>query len=90
MTYASFSNGVMTHAAHVNRFADFAHSSRVFRTSSESVDQWSGASRCGTSVSIILGSLGLAAGRVARRPDNPYDGNYSTVIVVVAAAAVCF
>ena len=25
------------HAAHVNRFADFAHSSCVFRTSSESV-----------------------------------------------------
>ena len=24
------------HAVHVNRFADFAHSSRVFRTSSES------------------------------------------------------
>ena len=46
--------------------------------------------RCGASVSMILGSLGLAAGRVAWRPDNPYDGNYSPVVVVVAAASVCW
>ena len=78
MAYTSSPNEVKTHAAHVKRFADFR---ALFPRVQNKFRECRSMDWCGASVFIILGSLGLAAGRLAQRP---YDGNYSTVIVIVA------
>ena len=39
---------------------------------------------------IIFYNFGESGVCCGKSLDNPYGGNYSTVIVVVAAAAVCF
>ena len=77
----------MTHAAHVNKFAHFA---RVFIRSSERASS-SGAVPA-SFVAPVWGIFFCDCGEsvIARTTVCPYDGDYSAVVVAIAAAGVCF